>query len=240
MVAHYSLSLQWKDNAQHPLFPAMAKRIFITGIGTDVGKTLVSAVVTEALHADYWKPIQAGFDAGTDAEFVRSMLSNKTSVVHDELYRLHTPVSPHIAARKDGVVIDLQLIEQQATQLKSSGGERPLIIEGAGGLLVPLNEKEKVIDLVRILDATVIVVSRNYLGSINHSLLTAANCRQAALIVAGWIFVDDYLSYEHEIVEWSGYPSLGSIPHLPVIDKTSIRLAADRLRPELEKMISQS
>jgi dethiobiotin synthetase len=204
--------------------------LLVTGIGTDVGKTLVSAILTEALQADYWKPVQAGFADGTDAERVRDLISNPVSVVHDELYRLHTPASPHIAARKDGLRIDLPTIVQQSRSLVPLTNGRPFVIEGAGGLLVPLNETEKVADLAKALDASLILVSRNYLGSINHSLLTADYCRSHGLKVAGWIFSDNYMSYEDEIVAWSGYPSLGSIPALPMVNKMSVQAEAARLR----------
>lgn len=216
----------------------MNKSIFITGIGTDVGKTLISAIVTETLHADYWKPVQAGFEHGTDAQWIKEHISNKTSVVHDELYRLHTPASPHIAAGKDGIRIDLDTIVQQAAALKTLTDQRPFIIEGAGGLLVPLNDQQMVADLAAALEAKIILVSRNYLGSINHSLLTAAYCRSKGLDVAGWIFNDDYLSYENEIVQWSGYPSLGSVPRLNDITKETISAEATRLRHTLMQALT--
>jgi dethiobiotin synthetase len=208
--------------------------LFITGIGTDVGKTLVAAVVTQALEADYWKPVQAGFADGTDAEWVKNRVSNPHTVIHDEVYRLHTPASPHIAARKDGIIIDGALIIGQAHAIQARTGARPLVIEGAGGLLVPLNDTLFVADLIKAIGARVLLVSRNYLGSINHSLLTAAYCREKGLDVAGWIFNDDYLSYEHEIVSWSGYPSLGSIPKLEKIDPEAIREQASRISDSLQ------
>ena len=211
--------------------------ILVTGIGTDVGKTLVSAILTEALQADYWKPVQAGFAGGTDAETVRALISNPVSVVHDELYRLHTPASPHIAARKDGLRIAVSTIVQQAVILEPLAGSRPFIVEGAGGLLVPLNETEKIADLAKALNARLILVSRNYLGSINHSLLTADYCRNHGLDVAGWIFSDDYMAYEEEIVGWSGYPSLGSIPALDSVNQSTVKEQADRLRDGLAKFL---
>jgi dethiobiotin synthetase len=210
--------------------------IFVTGIGTDVGKTLVSAILTEALQADYWKPVQAGFADGTDAQRIRELISNPVSVAHDELYRLHTPASPHIAARKDGLRIDLSTIVQQAESLRSLTAGRPFVLEGAGGLLVPLNETEKVADLAKSLNAKLVLVSRNYLGSINHSLLTAAYCRSQGLHVAGWIFSDDYMAYEEEIVQWSGYPSLGSIPAMGAINKETVKAEAGRLHSSLASL----
>jgi dethiobiotin synthetase len=216
----------------------MNKPLFITGIGTDVGKTLISAIITEAVRGDYWKPVQAGFENGTDAQWVKEHISNDVSVVHDELYRLHTPASPHIAARKDGITIDIETIVQQSGSLQSLTGQRPFIVEGAGGLLVPLNNNQMVADLAAALQARIILVSRNYLGSINHSLLTASFCRSKGLDVAGWIFNDDYLSYEDEIVQWSGYPSLGSIPRLDIISRETIQAEAQRLRQTLTQSLT--
>jgi dethiobiotin synthetase len=184
--------------------------IFITGIGTDVGKTVVSAIVTEALQANYWKPIQAGYENGTDAEWVRRTITNPYSVVYPELYKLALPASPHIAAREENIFMEAAAVKKAYDHLPHT--DSPLIIEGAGGLLVPINEKEFVADMVRALQAKVILVSRNYLGSINHSLLTAAVCKQYGLPVLGWIFNDQFMDYEKEIVEWSGYPSLLSVP----------------------------
>ncbi|MES2329739.1 MAG: dethiobiotin synthase [Bacteroidota bacterium] len=207
--------------------------IFITGIGTGVGKTLIAAIVTEALSADYWKPIQAGYEDGTDTITVKELLSNEGSVVHPELYRLKTPASPHIAAAKDGIEIDLDTITQNATSLVQSIAPKPLIIEGAGGLLVPLTSSLMVADLIKSLNARVILVSRNYLGSINHSLLTAAYCRSHGIEVAGWIFNDDYMNYEEEIVQWSDYPSLGSVPKMEPIDKTTVHEQAMRIKSSL-------
>jgi dethiobiotin synthetase len=201
--------------------------IFITGIGTGIGKTLVAAIVTEALSAHYWKPVQAGFDDGTDTGWVGERISRPEGRLSPEAYRLAMPASPHIAARQEGIVIDLHTI------VGLTPTARPLIIEGAGGLFVPLNDQEFVLDLIRRLDATVILVSRNYLGSINHSLLTAEACRAHSLKVAGWIFNDQYGQYEHEIVQWSGLPSIASIPFTDHPDKAFVQAQAAIVRPAL-------
>ncbi|GAC1442471.1 MAG: dethiobiotin synthase [Sediminibacterium sp.] len=215
----------------------MQKPIFITGTGTDVGKTLAAAIVTEALEADYWKPVQAGFDDGTDTLLVASLLTNGNSVLHKELYKLKLPASPHIAAGREGIRIDLAAIAGEALAIRGRMKNKRLVIEGAGGLLVPLNEKETVADLIKALDARVILVSRNYLGSINHSLLTAAYCRDHQIDVAGWIFNDHYMQYESEIAGWSGYPSLGTIPKLSSIDKKTIHALALQMNPLLNATI---
>jgi dethiobiotin synthetase len=204
--------------------------IFITGIGTGIGKTLASAVVTEALGASYWKPVQAGFDDGTDSEWIGERISNPQGRLHPETYKLSLAASPHIAARQEGVVIDLNRI---VTQFKTIAN-RPLVIEGAGGLFVPLNDRQFIIDLIQKLDAIVLLVSRNYLGSINHSLLTAAVCRRQGLRVAGWIFNDQYMRYEQEIAQWSGIPAIASIPFEDDLSRDFVREQAIRIRPALQ------
>lgn len=211
----------------------MNRPIFITGIGTEIGKTVVSAIVTEALQADYWKPVQAGFETGTDAQRVQHLLTNTQTIIHPEIYCLDMPASPHIAARAEQKMIDINIIAQKATQLINESSNRSLVIEGAGGLLVPLNDEQSIADLILSLNARVILVSRNYLGSINHSRLTAAYCKQVGIDVMGWIFNDQYLDYEDEIVQWSGFPSLGSIPYLSEINPTLIRQQADKIRSTL-------
>jgi dethiobiotin synthetase len=200
--------------------------IFITGIGTGVGKTLVSAIVTEALDAWYWKPVQAGFDDGTDAEWVGERLTRQGRVL-PEVYKLKKPASPHIASREEGLRLSIASLIAQLPQ------PRPLIVEGAGGLLVPLNDGEFMADLALAMDATVILVSRNYLGSINHSLLTAEVCRQKGLKVAGWIFNDQYENYEEEIVHWSGYPRIGSLPFRESPDAEFVKVRAAGLKGAL-------
>ena len=186
----------------------MKHNIFITGIGTGIGKTLISAILARALEADYWKPVQAGFETGTDSERVAGLLADTSLTVHPEVYKLAMAASPHIAARHEGIDISIKKICEKMPIIS-----RTLIIEGAGGLLVPLNETEFVADLVKELKAKVILVSRNYLGSINHSLLTAQVCRQMEIPVIGWIFNDQYLDYEEEIVRWSNFPKIASIPY---------------------------
>jgi len=206
--------------------------IFITGTGTDVGKTLVAAIVAEALQADYWKPVQAGYENGTDSLWVQEMLSNKKSVIHPELYKLKMPASPHIAAAAEQKEIKIKKIVAHLPKTKNK-----LIIEGAGGLMVPLNNKELIIDLIKKLKAKVIIVSKNELGSINHSLLTAAVLKKEKINVAGWIFTEEYQNYEREIGEWSGYPVIASIKHLPDISKETINAEAIKMFPLLKKFL---
>lgn len=205
------------------------KPLFITGIGTGIGKTLVSAIITQALQAHYWKPVQAGFNNGTDSLTVQQLVTNTYTIIHKELYKLKLSASPHIAAKEEGINIDLKKIANtQPTTLN-----RLLIIEGAGGLLVPLNDNEFIIDLIKKLNARVILVSRNYLGSINHSLLTADVCRANKIEVIGWVFNDQYLHYEEEIVNWSGYKKIASIPFEPNINPSFVQQQATIIKESL-------
>jgi dethiobiotin synthetase len=156
-------------------------RLFITGIGTGIGKTLVSAIVTEALNADYWKPVQAGSLEFTDSDFVKANITNKKSVIHPEAYILKTPMSPHAAAEIEGVDLQLKNIIAPATK-------NTLIIEGAGGLLSPFNNQHQMADLITHLEAQAILVSQNYLGSINHTLLTYNELLRRNIKIAGIVF----------------------------------------------------
>ena len=211
------------------------KPFFITGIGTGIGKTVIAAILTEALQADYWKPVQAGDEGGTDSEWVENIISNQRSKILPEAYKLSMAASPHLAARAQGETIRLNTIAEAFQVLATSGNN--IIIEGAGGLMAPLNEEEFVIDLIKTLDARVIIVSRNYLGSINHSLLTANACKAYGLEVAGWIFNDEYLNYEEDIVKWSGYPVIASIPWNNAVNKEFILQQAARISPALNKLV---
>ncbi|HEX8014595.1 MAG TPA: dethiobiotin synthase, partial [Flavobacterium sp.] len=155
-------------------------KIFITGISTDVGKTIASSIVVEALEADYWKPIQAGDLDNSDTHKVKSRISNSKSQFYSNSYQLNTPASPHLAAEIDGITIDLKEIQEPETK-------NHLVIEGAGGIFVPLNAKDTIIDLIKS-DYKVIIVSRHYLGSINHTLLTIEAIQNRGFKVAGIIF----------------------------------------------------
>jgi dethiobiotin synthetase len=228
-------NIRFNENgfSSSPLGAGGVSSIFITGIGTGVGKTVASAVVTEALQADYWKPIQAGFDDGTDALAVKDLISNTQTTIHPEVYKLALPASPHIAARQEGIEINIKNI----VDCRPLTVDRQLIIEGAGGIMVPVNDIQFVIDVIEQLQAKVILVSRNYLGSINHSLLTANICKQRGIDVLGWIFNDQYFDYEHEIINWSGYPKIGSIPFTETLDKTFVKAQAAAIRLSLQQLL---
>jgi dethiobiotin synthetase len=205
--------------------------IFVTGIGTGIGKTLVAGILTQALNADYWKPVQAGTNE-TDSKWIRKNVNSPLTTVHREAYALQLAASPHIAARSENLRVS---IDRVIEQLPSNN--RTLIIEGPGGLMVPLNESDFVIDLIKALNCKVVLVSRNYLGSINHSLLTAQVCRQHGLSVAGWVFNDQYLNYEEEIVQWSGYPKIASIPYIQKPGTSFIIEQAENIKANVEKYL---
>ena len=192
-------------------------KYFITGIGTEIGKTITSAILTEALQADYWKPIQAGDLENTDTDKVRSLISNKKSNFHEESYRLKHAMSPHAAAKREGVHINLK-------NIKMPKHPNPLIIEGAGGLLVPLNDTDCVIDLTDQMDCEVILVSQNYLGSINHTLLSIEALKNRFIPIKGILFNGPENSETKEIIlSKTGLKYLGSIPLLDEISKKSIK-----------------
>ena len=163
-------------------------KLFITGIGTDVGKTIASSIIVEALEADYWKPIQAGDLDNSDTSKVEKYVSNTTTTFHKNAYALQTPASPHYAAEIDGITIDLKQIKEPS--FDKAQDSKHLVVEGAGGILVPLNSSDCVIDIIQP-DYNVIVVSRHYLGSINHTLMTIEILKFRNLNVAGIIFSGD-------------------------------------------------
>ena len=201
-------------------------KLFITGIGTDVGKTIASAIVVEALEADYWKPIQAGDLDNSDSHKVTSLISNYKSQFHENSYKLNTPASPHLAAQLDGIVIDLKKITEPKT-------DNHIVIEGAGGVLVPLNDNDFVVDLIQK-DYKVIVVSRHYLGSINHTLLTIEALQNRKIKVAGIIFSgDENKATEEIILKKTNVKFIGRIDNEPYFDQNVIRYYADKFRDNL-------
>lgn len=190
------------------------KKYFVTGIDTDSGKTIASAILVEKLQADYWKPIQAG--EPTDSNTVRSLVSSDR-VIHPEGIVLEAPMSPHAAAK-------LENIDLRASQLKLPETENTLLIEGAGGLLVPINDKEFVIDLAKQFDAEVVLVSRNYLGSINHTMLSISYLKDNGFNIAGIIFNDTpNPETERFILQYSQLPCLGRIEPLAEVNATTIQ-----------------
>jgi dethiobiotin synthetase len=201
-------------------------KLFITGIGTDVGKTIASAIITEALEADYWKPIQAGDLNTSDSHKIESYVSNSKTIIHANSYALNTPASPHFAAELDQITISMEHIQEPQTQ-------NHLVVEGAGGVFVPLNDTDCVIDLIQP-DYKVIVVSRHYLGSINHTLLTIEALKNRNLAIAGIVFNgDENKATESIILSKTGLQCLGRIENEPYFDKNVIREYADLFQEKI-------
>jgi dethiobiotin synthetase len=208
-------------------------KLFITGIGTDVGKTVASAICVQALEADYWKPIQAGDLDNSDSKKIQSLISCHTersrsvkSQIHKNAYQLNTPASPHYATQLDGIAIDLKKIIEPETN-------NHLVIEGAGGILVPLNNNDCIIDLIQP-DYKVIIVSRHYLGSINHTLLTFEALKNRNIGVAGIIFSgDENKATEDIILSKTKAKLIGRIENEPYFDENVIQYYADKFRENL-------
>ena len=201
------------------------KTYFITGTSTDVGKTIASAIIVEALEADYWKPVQAGELEHCDTKTVEKLVSNSKSKFHKNSYALQTPMSPHAAAEIDGITIDMKKIVAPKTK-------NHLVIEGAGGLLVPLNKTKTVLDIIKP-EYKVIVVSRHYIGSINHTLLTVNTLKEkgfdTALIFSG----DEHKSTEDIIKKMTNILVIGRIEEEPYFDKNVIKEYADLFKDKL-------
>ncbi|MGC6429819.1 MAG: dethiobiotin synthase [Jejuia sp.] len=198
---------------------------FVTGISTDVGKTVASAILTEALEADYWKPVQAGDLDNCDTKKVKQLVSNSKSKFHPNAYALNTPMSPHGAAEIDGVTIELNNIETPKTK-------NNLVIEGAGGLLVPLNETNTIFDLIKS-DYKVIVVSRHYLGSINHTLLTLNLLKEKGCDVSLIFSGDEHPTTESIIKKMTTVRVVGRISEEPYFDKNVVREYAEMFKGKL-------
>ena len=177
--------------------------IFVTGIGTDVGKTVASAVLAQLLDAGYWKPIQAGTEI-TDLGTIESIRGRERT--YPSRYILKTPASPHLAAAIEGLHIELDDF------VVPNYSEEHLIVEGAGGLHVPLNDEHLIIDLIKHLDLSVVLVSQNYLGSINHTLLSIEALKQREIPIIGVLFNGEKnRSTEEYITQYAGVSHLGRI-----------------------------
>lgn len=187
------------------------KTIGIVGIDTEVGKTIVSAIVTEALQADYWKLVQAGDLHQLDSDTVKGLITNSKTKFHKERYLLTEPMSPHVAANIDGIEIEVSDFELPKT-------ENTLVVEGAGGLMVPINEKgDMVVDLMANLVDEVILVSKNYLGSINHTLMSIAILKQKNIKIKGVIFNGESNPESERIIEKLG--AVKVIAKIPLAEK---------------------
>jgi dethiobiotin synthetase len=193
--------------------------IVVTGTDTGIGKTVASAALAWRLGASYWKPVQAGFEDGSDSEAVAQLAGVE---VLPEAYRLNTPCSPHLAAEIDGVTID-------PTRLTPPAAER-LVIEGAGGALVPVTRELLYADLFARWQLPVVIVARTALGTINHSLLTIEALRARQVPIAGMLFVGDEVADSQATICAIGrVRSLGRLPRLDPLTPETLRAAAAAL-----------
>lgn len=202
------------------------KQFIITGIGTDVGKTVVSAIVSEALQATYWKPVQAGDLENSDSIKISNLTKNVR--VLPEAFRLSQPMSPHAAAEKDGV----EILPKQLNLPSVSGN---LIVEGAGGLMVPINSKGFLYaDAFAMWKLPVIVVSRHYLGSINHTLMTIEILKQRGIEIEGIIFVgDENPTTESVILKNTGLRLIARVPMAKEVNKAFILSEAEKIKNQI-------
>lgn len=199
---------------------------FVTGISTEVGKTISSAIVVESLQADYWKPIQSGDLDNSDTMKVKSLISNSISTFFPSSYEFDYPASPHLSAQMEGRHIEL-------AHIKRPHSSNTLVIEGAGGLFVPLNERNTIIDLMLPTDK-IVLVSRHYLGSINHTMLSVEALQRRGLNIFGIIFSgEENTATESWIASYTQIPIIGRIEEEPFFDKNTIKKYADLFKKKL-------
>lgn len=202
------------------------ERFFVTGTDTNVGKTVVSAMLTLGLSAVYWKPIQSGLDTITDTEYVRQVTELDQAHFLPERYRLTEPLSPHASAAIDGVKISLTDFELPKTIEKQH-----LIVEGAGGLMVPLNDRHYVIDLIKYLKLPVCLVARSTLGTINHTLLSIAQLRREEIPILGVILNGELNPGNREAIAYYGkVPIIGELDRLEVINSAALKNAFELMQ----------
>jgi dethiobiotin synthetase len=197
--------------------------LFITGIGTEVGKTVCSAVLTKYFNAEYWKPVQSGDLDFSDTMKIKSWTGENT-VCYSETYRLKLAASPHQSAREEGITIDLNAFKFPETT-------NNLIIEGAGGLMVPLNDKDFIIDLIQKLDIPAALVVKNYLGCINHTLLSLVALKQRKIKLKYIVLNGNFPPDTERIILKNIQPETGiiRIPFLSEITNENIETAAKQL-----------
>jgi dethiobiotin synthetase len=197
----------------------MTKRIVITGTDTGIGKTVFSAGLAGLLDGFYWKPVQSGLDEETDSQVVERLAGLPPGRVLPEVYRLKEPLSPHRSAELDGVAID-------AAELSLPDLPGPIVIEGAGGLMVPLNRRTKFIDIFAQWRVPVILCARTRLGTINHTLLSIEALRARSIPLIGIAFIgDEVADTQRTIVEFSGVRQLGRLPLLDPLTSGTLREA---------------
>ena len=194
----------------------MSGDFFVTGTDTGIGKTLLSSLLVAALNRKYWKPIQSGACEGTDRETVMKWAGVAADRTFPESYIFEFPVSPHFAAEREGKSVELSRIRRPASS-------DALIIEGAGGLLVPLNDEALMLDLIRELRAPVVVAARTTLGTINHTLLTVMAIRHAKVDLHGVVMIGkDHPENRRAIERYGNVPIVGWIPWLETIDRQTL------------------
>jgi dethiobiotin synthetase len=194
----------------------VSRDFFVTGTDTGVGKTLLSAVLVAGLRGRYWKPIQTGAGEGTDRETVMRWTDISPDRTYPESYIFAPPVSPHLAAEQQGIRIDLGTIQLPVSP-------DPIIIEGAGGVFVPINSEHFMSDLIRHLGVPVVVAARAGLGTINHTLLTISALRGANLDLRGVVMIGHENADNRQAVERYGkVPVVGSIPWLDDINHLTL------------------
>lgn len=198
----------------------------IAGIGTDVGKTVVSGILTTLLQADYWKPIQCGDEENSDSAVMKSWLDSAKHTVHPSAYSLKAPISPHHAAFLENKTIEWESIALPSTK-------RHLVVEGVGGVLVPINSHTLTLDLFKSWGCQWIVVSKHYLGSINHTLLTIEILKQLGLPLLGILFNGEKSTSEEPILEISKLPLLGRLLPEPIINPHTIQRYAKQWQPQI-------
>ncbi|GAB1715498.1 MAG: dethiobiotin synthase [Nitrobacter sp.] len=197
----------------------MSARIIVTGTDTGIGKTVFSAALAGALDGFYWKPIQAGLDEETDSQAVLRLSGLAAGRILPEAYRLRTPASPHFAAEIDDVTIEHQNLEIPEKA-------RPLVIEGAGGLLVPLTRSITYIDLMARWRVPVVLCARTALGTINHSLLSIEALRARGVAMLGVAFIgDENIETERIIIEMGKVRRLGRLPRVAPMTRDTLRQA---------------
>ena len=200
----------------------MSSDLFVTGTDTNVGKTLLSALLVAALGRKYWKPIQTGSCEGTDRETVIKLAEISSEQAYPESYIFDPPVSPHLAAREKGITIDLHRIQRPAS-------EDPIIIEGAGGVFVPINDEAFMLDLMRHVGAPVLLATRTTLGTINHTLLSVFAIREAKLDLRGVVMIgNENLENRRAVEHYGNVPVVGSIPWLEKMDRATLITVFER------------
>jgi dethiobiotin synthetase len=208
-----------RSRIQVNIFNKAPRRLFITGTDTGVGKTVISAILMAGLNGFYWKPIQSGLEEMTDTEWVRGKTGLPETHFFQETYRLTRPLSPHASARHDGIRIELD-----SFNISDAPESGHLIIEGAGGIMVPLNDTDLMTDLMKRLAAPVLLVCRSSLGTINHTLLSLEQLRREELDVFGVVMNGPRNTENREAIEhYGGIRVLAEIEPMPVIDPQNLK-----------------